>query len=79
MGPVNKLTMQNSSKEKPSDEPQSQSESLIGTYLISNMGVDSKQDKSINKIPINFYISRLTNENNLTYGFLMIMQPIVIS
>lgn len=40
----------------------SQTESMLGTFLISSVGIDSKNEKRNHRIPINFYINRLTNE-----------------
>lgn len=48
-------------------------ESIVGSYLITNMGADSKQDKKQVKIPINFYCNRLSNEHHQTFGFLMVI------
>ena len=36
---------------------------MIGTYLISDMGRETKNDPKQVKVPINFYIHRLTSEN----------------
>jgi hypothetical protein len=51
---------------------------LIGTFLISNLGRESKVDSKENKIPVNFYAHRLTTEHQKTYGFCLIFQPIII-
>jgi hypothetical protein len=70
---INKLT----GKDTKDEQTKQHTESLLGTFLISKMGIESKQDKRTTKIPINFYASRLTNEQQLTYGFLLVLQPIV--
>ena len=46
---------------------------LVGTYLISNLGRESKADAKENKIPVNFYAHRLTTEHQKTYGFCLII------
>jgi hypothetical protein len=58
--------------------PDLMSQQLLGTYLIQKLGRDSKQDSKENKIPVNFYANRLTTEQKKTYGFCLILQPIII-
>ena len=60
-------------------EPQHLSQQLLGTYLIQNLGKEQKGDEKYSaKIPLNFYIHRLTTEHIKTYGFCIILQPIII-
>ena len=54
------------------------SQSMVGTWLLCKLGRDNKEDPKSLKIPCNFYAHRLTNELNKTYGFCLIIQPIII-
>lgn len=77
LGAMNKLSNpQDKEQEKPT--PKS-SESMLGTFLITSIGTDSKQDQKQMKVPINFHCYRLTNDHKQTFGFLMVLQPIIIT
>ena len=79
MQPLNKLTNKNEGQDLDKDNqddsgqigggaskelPQHQmTGQLIGTYLISKLGRESKVDAKESKIPVNFYLHRLTTEH----------------
>jgi hypothetical protein len=88
MQPLNKLTNKNEGSDKDKvlqDDsgqigggsekelaPHLMTGQLIGTYLIQKLGRESKVDLKENKIPVNFYVHRLTTEHQKTYGFCLI-------
>lgn len=89
---VNQLTSKQDEKKEGAGEgqiggnehtsllPQQLSQQLIGTYLIQSQGKAGKSDQTstTQKIPVNFYIHRLTTDQTKTYGFCLIFQPIIV-
>jgi len=51
---------------------------MLCTHIICSLGRESKQDSKNLNVPINFYAYRLLNEQHKTYGFCVILQPIII-
>lgn len=48
------------------------SQQLLGSFVMSTLGKDSKEDAKQEQIPINFYVHRLTTELKKTFGFCLI-------
>lgn len=51
---------------------------LIGSYVVTSLGRQSKADLKERKVPANFYVHRLTTEHQQTFGFLIVVQPVVL-
>jgi hypothetical protein len=49
------------------------------TYIITNLGTDSADQTTEQKIPINMYASRLVDEHKRIYSYCLVLQPIVVA
>ena len=51
----------------------------LQTYIITKMGKQSANQSTEQKVAVNFYTSRLVDEHKRTYGYCLVIQPIVES
>jgi hypothetical protein len=47
------------------------------THMVVKMGKQFADQSSEQKVPINFYASRLVDEHKRTYAYCLVLQPIV--